>query len=162
MAVSISPWKNKGGELLPDKGGGVKHHIGFVLSLFLPDSSHVGEKWNALTAMAWGIWLLLPQDTWGAGLYRTFIGAIGTEIQWGLAATVLGGLSLAACIGEWSRLRTSTNILLTMMWFLLALVTLTQSTASSGVLYLLLWGQQMTYVYSSVASGEWKGGRWIG
>lgn len=127
---------------------------------FLPGDPHAGERWNALTAALWGLWLLLPIDTFGAGLSKTLIGTIGNETQWGIFGFILGSLSLAALTGEWWRLRGATNVLLTMMWFLLALVTLTQSTASSGVLYLMLWMQQMSYVYESVI--QWRGDKWTG
>lgn len=134
----------------------MKQTIRLTFLSFLPSSPQAGERWNALTAAVWGMWLLLPLDTFGAGLSKTFIGSIGTEAQWGLFGFIVGTLSLASLWGGWWQLRGATNVLLTMMWFLLALVTMTQSSASSGVLFLMLWMQQMSYVHESVQ--RWREG----
>lgn len=125
-----------------------------VIRSFLVQAPRYGEKWNALTAIAWGLWLLMPPDTFKSGLGATLIGQIAPEDIWGIAGIVVGLLALAASYSEMTKVRVVCGIFLTALWFLLAAVTLSVSTASSGILYAMLWAQQMAYVYDAVA--DWK------
>lgn len=129
----------------------------FAESLF-PRTPRAGEKWLALTMLAWGAWLLLPPVTFNAGLASTFMAQVADENTWGMVGVGIGVLALVASFAPWPRVRVIMNLALTFLWFFLAGMTISVSSASSGVLYLMLGLHQAVYVYSSIL--DWRGGMW--
>lgn len=124
----------------------------------LPWSPRAGERWLALTALAWGVWLLLPLNTFRAGLASTLLSEVASEEAWGVFGVALGVAALIIQRQPWPRLRVLMSALLTVFWFFLAAVTLSVSSASSVVLYLMLGLRQATYLYEDVL--DWRGGVW--
>ena len=49
-------------------------------------------------ALSWGIWLLLPLDTFGASVAFTVLGQLGPEWMWGL---LMGGAGLQGLWGAY-------------------------------------------------------------
>jgi hypothetical protein len=129
-----------------------------LLAAFLPRTPRAGEKWLALTMVAWGAWLLLPFSTFTAGLATTLLARTMSEEAWGTFGVVLGVAALIIQRQPWPRLRVLMSALLTVLWFFLAAVTLSVSSASSVVLYLMLGLRQATYLYEDVL--DWRGGVW--
>ena len=126
-----------------------------LLAAFLPRTPRAGERWLALTAVAWGAWLLLPMDTFEAGFGSTIGGKLLSETQWGVLAIALGAFSLIGTQCCRPRLRVVTCVLLTLFWAFLAAV-IVPSGATSAILYLVLGLRQMTFVYDAVLT--WRGG----
>lgn len=126
----------------------------FALPL-LPRSPRAGERWLALTPAAWGLWLLLPLNTFGAGFGATIGGHMLDENGWGLLALALGVFSMigAACCRP--RVRVAASVTLTLFWMFLA-ATIIPTGATSAVLYLMLGLRQATFIYESVLA--WRGG----
>ena len=129
-----------------------------LLAAFLPRTPRAGERWLALTALAWGVWLLLPLNTFRAGLASTLLSEVASEEAWGVFGVALGVAALIIQRQPWPRLRVLMSALLTVFWFFLAAVTLSVSSASSVVLYLMLGLRQATYLYEDVL--DWRGGVW--
>lgn len=129
-----------------------------IVGSLSPKSPRAGERWLALTAVAWGVWLLLPLNTFGAGLANTLLAQLATEELWGLLGVTWGALAYGASCGRWPRLRVLMHVVLTILWIFLAGVTMSVSAASSGVLYLMLGLHQAVYLYESIL--DWRGGVW--
>lgn len=129
-----------------------------LLAAFLPRTPRAGEKWLALTMLAWGVWLCLPMPTFTAGLATTLLARTMSEDAWGMFGVALGALALAASFAPAPRARVVMSLALTFMWFFLAGVTISVSFATAGVLYLMLGLHQAVYVYSSIL--DWRGGMW--
>ena len=129
-----------------------------VAESLLPKSPRAGERWLALTAMAWGLWLMLPFDAFAAGLSRTLLARMMGEDAWGAFALFIGAFVLTVSYTHWLKVRVAANVLLTVMWMFLAVVTLSVSIAPTGVLYLALGLQHATHVYDSILG--WRGERW--
>lgn len=126
-----------------------------LLAAFMPRTPRAGEKWLALTMVAWGAWLLLPFSTFTAGLATTLLARTMSEDAWGMFGVVLGVLALAASFAPAPRARVVMSLALTFMWFFLAGVTISVSFATAGVLYLMLGLHQAIYIYSNIL--DWRG-----
>jgi hypothetical protein len=103
--------------------------------------THLMELFNALAAMGWGLWLLLPTHAFAADpfLYRE-LARLAPDVVWGVAAVALGALGLAALLGDGRESRARIAVGLFFGWlFLVLLLGLSTSWRTTAVpIYTLL------------------------
>jgi hypothetical protein len=68
-----------------------------IRSLLDPQAKGAADRWQALTAIAWGAWLLMPFASFAlpTGIYDHLF-LFGSETAWGLGAMAAGVLALVA------------------------------------------------------------------
>ena len=130
-----------------------------IRSLLDPQAKGAADRWQALTAIAWGAWLLMPFASFAlpTGIYDHLF-LFGSETAWGLGAMAAGVLALVASYNG-PGLRLVVNVWMTIWWAFLALaVTLAVPPATLGVLLAMLALRQMTLIWDSCL--DWRAERW--
>lgn len=130
-----------------------------IRSLLDPQAKGAADRWQALTAIAWGAWLLMPFASFAlpTGIYDHLF-LFGSETAWGLGAMAAGVLALVASYNG-PGLRLVVNVWMTIWWAFLALaVTLAVPPATLGVLLAMLALRQMTLIWDSFL--HWRAERW--
>lgn len=130
-----------------------------IRSLLDPQAKGAADRWQALTAIAWGAWLLMPFASFAlpTGIYDHLF-LFGSETAWGLGALAAGSLALIASYNG-PGLRLVVNVWMTLWWAFLALaVTVAVPPATLGVLLAMLALRQMTLTWDSCI--EYRAERW--
>lgn len=130
---------------------------------WIPVDSRIGERWAGATAIAWGLWLLLPWPSFSVPTFRV-LGQIATENIAGMGMVVLGVTALLVA-SNGARSRVVVNALLAFAWCFLAITSLLSLPPSTAfVLQGMMGLKQMTFVvnaYLDCKADEWQSKREI-
>ena len=91
------------------------------------------ELFSAITALGWGVLLLLPYDTFGSSSIYVTMSALAPEELWGIALLGGGFLQLAAVLHGKISPRKLTAMFATASWAFIAAMFASSSIYSTGV-----------------------------
>ena len=128
---------------------------------WIPVDSRIGERWSGLTAIAWGVWLLLPWQSFTVPTFRWLGQLLPENVAGGLMVAL--GLATLLVASNGARSRVAFNAALTFAWSFLAVTSLLSLPPSTAfVLQGMMALKQMTFVvnaYLDVKAEQWQTGR---
>lgn len=129
-----------------------------AISVLDPQAPQYSERWQAIMAMTWGLWLLLPWETFEATLVFDDLGERAPEWFWGLATVTAGGLAFLASYNG-PGLRVLANLWMLLGWAYIAAAVLHSSPpATIGGLLVVLAVRQAALWWNDLM--EWQAKRW--
>ena len=130
-----------------------------LLAAFMGEG-RVAERWQALTAIAWGVWLAWPFATFAApsGIW-SFMGTIAPEWVWGAMTIAIGSAALLASFATVG-FRVAANLVMVSGWAFVAWSALWHyPPATVGVLLLMLSIRQAAVL--GLAAMDWGVELWM-
>lgn len=115
---------------------------------WIPMDSRIGERWAGATAIAWGVWLLLPWASFQVSAFRVLGEIVPENVAGGFMVAL--GLVVALAASNGARLRMVVNGLLTFAWWFIAVTAFVSMPASTAFVLLAMMGlKQMTFVVNA-------------
>lgn len=128
---------------------------------WVPVDSRIDERWAGATAIAWGVWLLLPWQSFAVPTFHV-LGQIAPENAVGVGMVALG-VATVHVASNGAKSRVVVNALLTFAWIFLAITSfLSLPPSTAFVLQGMMGLKQMTFVvnaYLDCKADTWQSKR---
>ena len=129
-----------------------------VITLFsaarhLTRSSH--ETIGTLTMLLWGLWVVLPWDTFRASPAWRIVAEVLPEALAGWLWLAVGTLSLVAFLRDWRRIRAGCAVVRCGPWTLIAVGLILAAPTSTGAVVYPMFALGSAWTFLTVMA-EWK------
>lgn len=129
-----------------------------VVSVLDPQAPCSSERWQAIMAIVWGLWLLLPWETFRVSVIFIGLESHAPEWVWGLATLAAGLLAFGASYNG-PGLRVLANLWMVLGWAYIAAAALhSVPPATIGALLAGLALKQVTLFWDALM--DWQAKQW--
>lgn len=129
-----------------------------LTSVLDPEAPGSAERWQAIFAMVWATWLLLPFDSFLVSAAYADLRTLAPEWAWGALALLAGLLAFVASYNG-PALRVGMNLWMALGWGYVAAAVLHSIPPSTiGALLAVLFARQLTLLWSAIL--DWRAKQW--